>query len=379
MNNFDIKVTQDDEEFHFTLSGVNVSMANSIRRTILSDIPSYQFDTELDENGNNGCSIEINTGRLHNEILKHRLSCIPIHMEVEYKKDAKKDDLLVGKYVLDVDVKNDGDKIMYVTTGDFRVKNKSTGKYLTENELSKMFPKCDKTNSHIIFARLRPKISDTIPGEHIKLTCEFKIATADMNSACTAVSTCTYKNTIDIDRADRAWEELRAKLESEKVSAEEIEFNARNFEYLDKQRYFVADSFDFVVESVGVYDNRTIVKMAAAVLQGKFIDMVEYLESNSDMVAIMNSESTMENSYDIILRYGDYTLGKVVEYLLYTRFFEGEKTLSFCGFKKFHPHDTEVTIRVSFKQPADKTLIQSMIKQICNDAKAFYTKFYNSF
>jgi DNA-directed RNA polymerase alpha subunit len=63
----------------FTLSGVNVSLANAIRRTILSDIPLIVFRTSPHEQ--NKANIILNTTRLNNEILKQRLSCIPIHIK----------------------------------------------------------------------------------------------------------------------------------------------------------------------------------------------------------------------------------------------------------------------------------------------------------
>ena len=68
-----------DEMLLFTLSGVNVSLANAIRRTILSDIPLVVFRTTPYEQ--NKANIIANTSRLNNEILKQRLSCIPIHIK----------------------------------------------------------------------------------------------------------------------------------------------------------------------------------------------------------------------------------------------------------------------------------------------------------
>lgn len=62
----------------FTLSGVNVSLANALRRTILSDIPIAVFKTSPYEE--NKAIIYSNTSRLNNEILKQRLSCVPIHI-----------------------------------------------------------------------------------------------------------------------------------------------------------------------------------------------------------------------------------------------------------------------------------------------------------
>ena len=57
----------------FTLENANVSVANALRRTILSDIPTVVFDTSKEN-----IQITKNTCRLHNEILKQRLGCIPI-------------------------------------------------------------------------------------------------------------------------------------------------------------------------------------------------------------------------------------------------------------------------------------------------------------
>ena len=64
----------------FTLSGLNVSLANAVRRIVLSEVSTVVFKTETYQD--NQCNITENTSRLHNEILKLRLSCIPIHMKL---------------------------------------------------------------------------------------------------------------------------------------------------------------------------------------------------------------------------------------------------------------------------------------------------------
>ncbi len=71
-------VAEDGDVLKFTLTGVNVSIANSIRRTILSDIPCVVFKTSPNEENNS--NILVNTSRFNNEIFKQRLSCIPIHI-----------------------------------------------------------------------------------------------------------------------------------------------------------------------------------------------------------------------------------------------------------------------------------------------------------
>ena len=62
------KLVEDNGVLTFTLNGVNVSLANAIRRTILSDIKTVVFKTSpYEENKSN---ILVNTTRFNNEIIK---------------------------------------------------------------------------------------------------------------------------------------------------------------------------------------------------------------------------------------------------------------------------------------------------------------------
>ena len=60
--------SEENDNLTFTLSGINVSFANAIRRTILSDIPVVVFKTAPYEE--NRATIYKNTTRLNNEIIK---------------------------------------------------------------------------------------------------------------------------------------------------------------------------------------------------------------------------------------------------------------------------------------------------------------------
>jgi len=139
----------------FTLSGINVSIANGLRRTILSDIPILAFKTF--PHNENQANFVTNTSRFNNEILKQRLGCIPIHIP-----DLK---MPYNELLVEIHKKNDTNELMYVTTKDFRVKNTSSEKYLDESTVRKIFPPDPITGDYILFARLRPKISNEVPGE----------------------------------------------------------------------------------------------------------------------------------------------------------------------------------------------------------------------
>ena len=360
-------VSEENQIYKFTLYGINVSIANALRRTILMDIPMVVFRTENHET--NDCTIHKNTGRLHNEILKQRLSCIPVHMKMDEL------DKLPGKYLLDVHVKNETDTLQYVTTEHFKIRSKNDeNDYLSNEELRKIFPPFQ--NEYFIdFARLRPKISDTIPGEELHLTSEFSISNAKENSMFNSVSKCSYGNTPDLENINKMWDEVEAKLLKEGVSKEDINLKKKNFYLLDAQRYYKPDSFDFTVKSVGVYENQEIVKKGAEILVTKFRLFTESVENK--LVNILMSETSMDYCYDIYLEDEDYTMGKVLEYFLYTLFYEKDKLLSYCGFRKNHPHDHHSIIRVAFNQIADKVMVEQVLKTACEESRKIFEKIYN--
>ena len=356
-----------DEMLMFTLSGVNVSLANAIRRTILSDIPLVVFRTTPYEQ--NKATIISNTSRLNNEILKQRLSCIPIHI-----KDIE--GFPMKNYQLEVNVENITDTTMYVTTKDFVIKDLVTGKPISESKNREIFPANDYTGYFIDFVRLRPKISDEIPGEKINLTCDFSVGTAKEDGMFNAVSTCSYGFTVDSLAQDAILEKYKQTWKDEGKTKEEIDFEAKNWKLLDGLRITTKDSFDFIIQTIGIYDNVELVHKACEILIDKFQYQDTLLEK--DELEIKKAENTMSNSFDIILENEDYTIGKVLEYFMYTKFYE-TKMLTFCGFKKMHPHDSYSIIRVAYKDAIDKSSIKGHLKECIDDSIQVFSRVKKEF
>ena len=46
-----------------------------------------------------------------------------------------------------------------------------------------------------------------------------------------------------------------------------------------------------------------------------------------------------------------HKLSNILEYMLYSEYFEKTKELQYVGFKKFHPHDSHSIIRIALKEP----------------------------
>jgi DNA-directed RNA polymerase subunit L len=357
------KVEQSKEEndtLTFTLTGVDVAYANAIRRTILSDIPVIGFKTFPYEE--NRATVFVNTSRLNNEIVKQRLSCIPICID-----DMN---IQVNNYLLEIDVENKTDTVMYVTTKDFKIKNVTTNQYLEEGDLRKIFPPfippTGKSEYFIDFLRLRPKISDEIPGERIKLTCEFSKTTAREDAMFNVAGTCSYGFTPDTQKIKEELAIRQDRWEKEGKTKEEITFESDNWVLLEGMRYVKKNSFDFILQTVGIYENTEIIRKACDVVIEKF-EKQRTLLDNEEM-KINQSQSTIENCYDITLENEDYTIGNILNYQLYSEFY-ANNMLTYVGFKKMHPHDDDSLLRIAFADKiAGKSQIKVMLKKVINDA-----------
>ena len=371
----------------FTLSGINVSIANAIRRTILSDIPVLAFKTF--PHAENKAEFLVNTSRLNNEILKQRLGCIPINISNHA--------LPYDELVVEIHKKNDTNEMMFVTTKDFKVKNSNSGKYLDEETMRKMFPANPITGDFILFARLRPKISNELPGEEIKINAKMSIHTAGEDGMYNCVSCCSYANTGDKVKQKDVWQEKLQQLTKEfdelksQISpdeqdnaeasfAEKLQLEESDFYNHDAKRIIVPNSFDFMIETIGVFENNDICLKACDVLLSK-LENIKSVADNDNLV-INIAETTMKNSFDIIMENEGYTIGKVIEYVLYKQHYEGSKDIVFVGFRKDHPFDSYSRIRVAYNQKIadiDNQRVKQDFMNACDAAIQIYGNIRNEF
>lgn len=341
--------TENLDVLKFTLEGVDVSVANALRRTILSEINTVVFKTT--PYSENKANIIVNTTRMNNEILKQRLSSIPIHI-----KDT--DITSLQNYIMELNVVNDTDKVLNVTTEDFKIKNTITNEYLSKEKTKEIFKPYMPLNSnnkyYILFVYLRPKISEEILGEQIHLTCEFSLGKSKEDGMFNVVSTCSFGNTPDYELMEKELEKKTQNWKNETtMTNEEIKSERENWKLLDGLRNFKKNSFDFIVETIGVFENTEILHKACDIIIDK-INTIENSISNNTL-QINDAKNTMNNCYDIILENEDYTIGNLLNYILYTKLYEETKILSYCGFKKLHPHDNFSILRLAYIQPVVKT------------------------
>lgn len=389
----------------FTLENCDVSIANALRRIIISDINQYVFRTF--PHSENRAEFTVNTTRLHNEILKQRLGCIPIHHVHQLDGFANE----YKNYVVEVDVKNETDTIRYVTTEDFKVKKakaieKGSGDaddnvmydYLPEATVRKIFPPDAISGEYIEFARLLPNLSssNSNSGEALAFTCTLEISNAKFDGMYNVAHTCAYSCTPDTKEIEKQWKAkeklMREGLESSLSagSIEEVVENAKkNWELLDASRIFVPNSFDFVIETVGVYTNVQLVTKACDIMIKKCEKLLADIEHSAEtseggsfggVIEYAHELTTMKNSFRINLIGEDYTVGKVIEFYIFSNYYnKSDGIVSFCGFKKPHPHALDSYIIVSFKEEIELTKVQELISKVVSESISVFKSLFDSF
>jgi DNA-directed RNA polymerase subunit L len=268
-----------------------------------------------------------------------------------------------------------------VTTKDLQIKDITTDSFVVEQERDKIFPPNPLTNDYIEIMRLRPKISDDIPGEQIKFTAKFDFGTANENGSFNVVSCSTYANTPDPVAIRDNWLAVASTLKTQGKTQEQIEFEKKDWMLLTGQRYTKPDSFDFQVETVGQYDNRNIVFRATHIMLDRIAKFRENIQVTQETV-IRPSETTLAHGFDITLENEGYTLGKAIEYILYEKHYtehKGEKTIEYCGFLKPHPHTKHSIIRLGFISQVDRTIVVNYIIDACNELEKIYNIIANAF
>ena len=363
-----------DMKIKFTLKNLNVSIVNALRRTILSDVPTLAFKTF--PHNENLAIFHKNTSRLNNEILKQRLACIPIHI-----RDHA---LPIDELEVEVNVQNTQNVTIYVTTQDFKIKNTTSGKYLEESTIRKIFPPDPITGDFIIFARLRPRISNEVPGEEISLTAKMSAQTARDDGSYNVCSVCSYSFTGDKLQQDTQWQKYLASLPEEDKDPVSIIDVQKNWYNLQAKRFYVKDSFDFIIESIGVFSGAQLMRISTSIILQKLADIEQLASKNT--LSISKSKTTMPNSFDLVLENEGYTMGKILEYLLNKNYYNDNKLLSFVGFRQNHPHDKDSVIRVAFYHTEEANdeewyinTLNNYIQRVCSIGKSIFQSIHKEF
>lgn len=343
-------ITEIEDHMEFDLKNVDLSVVNGLRRIILTKIPSlvirgFPHDANL-------IQIETNTTKYNNEYLKHRLSCIPIL--VSNTNSFKK---LMKDYILKIHLKNDTNDKVVLTTKHIKLYNKE-GKVVNYKEGTQV--KNIFLEPPIPICYLYPKISDSEPYEEFKASITLSIGTAKEDACWNMVSKCLFFNIED----DETNEKIMKNLPEEKHT---------DFKLLDAQRHYLPNQYRFILETIGVYKNKEIIKMATIHIVDTFNTFIEYLNEVVIKTYVPNipvegpfhiyKKKVIDNDimYIIKLEEDDYTYGKLIEKYMYNKH---KDIFKFVSFKKEHPHDKHSLVQVVYiehNSESDHTLKQLLL------------------
>lgn len=345
-------IVEENGILRFRLNGINVSFANAIRRTILSDIPTLVMrDSPYEETTIN---ISKNTTRLNNEIIRHRLSCVPINHDIDFPID---------KYSFVIDAENTGNTVITLTTGDIKVIDDETGKEAPSAISKQLFQPDSLTGDYIQLVRLNPRVSEQLPGEALSFVAKATIATAAENSAFNIVSCASYAMTIDKEKQDTALslhlKNLKEEFKKQGLEKDEmessLEYAKNGWLSLEGKRIVKKNSFDFEIETVGVFSNEEIVRRACDVLVNSLEELEITMSQTNALVDFF--EITETNHVMVKLTNYDYTIAKALEAVLYIRNWEGKEKadgLDYLATIKPHPHIPEIFLRLHYIDGLDE-------------------------
>ncbi len=356
-------LTETGDALRFEIANIDVSVVNALRRVILTNIDQMVFRGF--PHAENELIFEKNNTKFNNEFLKHRIQCVPI-----FESDTSKFENLVKNYCVKLHVANDTTTRRDVTTKDFKIVHKDTGKGIGEPETRKLFPPDRITQDYILLGVLLPKVSETDEPETLTLTLNFSIGNAKKDSCWNVVSKCAYFNKPDTARIKKAIDEKPAE-------------EKRDFELLDAQRLFVQNAFVLHLTTIGVYTNQEIVHKACTFLLERMTEFSIFLEKatltkNQYGEHEPFSMYQTETGYYLRIEEDDYTLGKLIENHLALMF---GKEIYYISFKKDHPHDSHCFVSFEYRNPVElDTIVQHLSqvsKKIIETYKSISTYFMN--
>lgn len=367
MTTFTNIVQNGKKQLSMTINNVDVSIINSIRRIILSEVPNVAFHFDPNDLDHNDIQISKNTCALHNEFLAHRVSLVPLCFN-----ENEINDFDPSQYKFVLKKQNNTFDTIEVTTKDFEIYD-ATGKKYQDSFKERILPKHPLTKEYILLTKLKPNLHDEVSpprGEVVELECVPSISNAMKHSRWSPVSCCSYGNTIDKDRASKKFEETLKKHENEsgkplqKVEKDKLlqRFNTLEvFRCFKTNKYDEADTFDFKIES------ECALRCSYLFFKGCKL-LIEKLESFSNKLNDKEVEGVriqklpgVPNFYQVEVRNESFTLLNVLQSQIYNICMRGmspsQNVLEYIGYYQPHPLDDAMVMKIKFKSDIETDIL----------------------
>tara|TARA_B100001741_G_scaffold312194_1_gene315001 strand:+ start:571 stop:2700 length:2130 start_codon:yes stop_codon:yes gene_type:complete len=400
------KISHDGKHYktEFTLSKTPVYIANSLRRSFSSMVPTVTFDdTYFDDINSRSIRIHKNTSALHNEFLSHRISLTPINCEntnllteTVFNKDGTRSFQFArgnDKLIFRLNKKNNQamsqfrDKLglINVKTSDFEIENYN-GEILPTDDFFKpdVF-----TNDHILLDKLKQDLGNEDGGEEIIIDCVPQINMGRFSTKNDPTGTVTYEMVVDDSRVDSVFEQKKLYLNTERVkkglpefSDDEVTQLRTSFDLLDKDRVIQTDQngnpniFKISVESIGFLNPDLIINDGLGMLiislkdiQNSFtFDPQTYKFTNNNKIEMNLIDSTNVNTGWIIKVINEnHTVGNLLSNVIRNIWcdegtFLDYPALKMAAYKMHHPTIEEIEFMLIPKEMSKSNKIEIINK-----------------
>jgi len=352
-----------DKSLHFELNGsdeygLDKSIVNSLRRTLLSEIPCVAFRVE--EGTQKDIIMELNETSLHNELLMHRLSMIPLYLDPEtYEK----------QYLFYLNIKHEGvHPFKFVTTDDIKIYPLKNGvepgdtididnydlqKPLSKQEHKEIFRpfKFRMKEYPILITELKSTASDEVFQE---LICYGVPSVSDgrEHARWKSVSDATYTFVNN--------EELFMKTANDKAGIRKILDEEERDKFIESlrlsesERYFYRDHknepnrYTFTVTSVHHYTSKELFIKATELMITKLETLKHHFTNtvSGGTTTVIVEPHVNENNYHFKLSGQNDTIGNVLQSHIVNHFIDDESLINFCGYKKSHPLEEYISLYI---------------------------------
>ena len=397
-------IRNEDGELRFVLSGdddygFDKSLANAIRRTLLTDIPTVGF--KLTPTGENNDLIMVtNKSSLHNEMLTHRISYMPLYInpenymrnhlfECKIKHDGKEPFKFITMNDINIyplnsglserleklfddsyDLSPDDERIIRDKLSKTDVENYDLNKPLSQKEKDKILRPFEfRGNQHYCMITELKQTNTEDNYQELNFYGSLSVGYGSEDAKFQGVSQATYSFKVDDKLVDSV---ISERLKLENIEQEDIEDYSRKFRLRERERYYYRDKidesniYDFSIKSCHYYDNSRILKVAIKILLERCenfkLQMIEYLK---DMNSIISVSEYKENIYHIEVENESHTLGNLYQSHMMRYLVNDKSFIHLLGSKKPHPLEYKILFIVALN-PKHKLSVGDEVSKITN-------------
>jgi len=426
----DINVNEKSDKNHLLFEihgnesyGMNRTIVNAIRRTLLSSIETYAFRTKYEKSD---IVIEKNETSLHNEFILDRVGLIPLYIDPKLIENNPL------KYLFELTVKHDNSKpITLITAGDFDIYEIKKTVTETANYQNGMITKIDKSNYDMdkkVSDKIKSEIFRPYKGKYYCLLHELKstnsednvqelvlygspsVSIAKEDARWQGVSCATYSYKIDEEMFKQIREE---KLSREELPEEEHESFRKDLFLKEGQRYFHRDNngepywYNFDIESQHFLNAKELFIRANEIIIGSLEVFKEELENvldeeiksliqfkyhnSEEKKSVVNMIVEMPAVIQInnIWHGFEDTLGSIIQSHISNHMINETSPLNVIGYKRTHPLEDKYQFTMSFNpkhilggvDTDEKTRTSALVQEIsqaCDELSGIFGEIIKS-